>query len=191
MTSVRSDEFENRFSFATLGLTLRTWWDVSTFGTRSFYFELFAGMLPRAKYTVHLSCSNPNCGTWDNKKDWGGGCPLPSWVDRAALAEALRDKPTKHRDRVCQRCEHERDSKKHRPPDLVLGTSVINMMRTTWPRDRVIVRLALLSWTCASWAVILPPAWSPFFLLPFPVLLVPMSSWLVANTTVVPLIRPV
>jgi len=83
-------------------------------------------MLPRAKYTVHLRCANPQCNSWDNiQKDWGGGRSLPSWVDPTALAVALLDKPTKHRDRVCQRCGHERDSKKHWPAVLVLGTNVI------------------------------------------------------------------
>ena len=82
-------------------------------------------MLPRAKYAVHLKCSNPQCDAWDSRKDWGGGCPLPSWVDRAALAVALRDKPTKHRDRVCQRCGHEQHAKLLWPADLVLGTNVI------------------------------------------------------------------
>ena len=80
----------------------------------------------RAKYTGLFKCSNPSCHVWDNnKKDWGGGRPLPSWVDRAALAVALRDKPTKHRDRVCQRCGHEHHAKLLWPADLVLGTNVI------------------------------------------------------------------
>ena len=150
-------------------------------------------MLPRAKYTVHLRCANPQCKTWDNiKKDWGGGCPLPSWVDRAALAVALHDKPTKHRDRVCQRCGHERkSSERYWPANLVIpGTIEIDCMLAAWQRLCLMVGFALLPSTCGSWAVMVLHAWSPFF--PFlHVSLVPMSSSIVANTRIVPLIRPV
>jgi len=127
--------------------------------------------MSQKKNSQKLFCANPICQTRDDQQNWGGGRPLPSWVDRAALAEALRNKPTKHRDRVCLRCGNEQYSKRNWPPDLVLGTNVVNVMFVSRPRDCVIERIALLPWTCSSGAVILPSAQSPVFL-PFSVYLV-------------------